>query len=198
MSSEAPVPPTVVESVLQRCLERPPTLGSGRLLCIDGPAGSGKSTLADAVVSRAWGLVPSTGLLHLDDLYEGWSGLGTVASRLRDDVIAPLAAGRSGRYRRWDWATDRWAEEHTVDPVSLLVVEGVGAGALEYADRIGLLVWVEAAADLRLARGLRRDGEALRPQWEAWLVSESGHLADQRTRERADLVVDGSGTEVPE
>ena len=42
---------------------RPPTLGRGRLLCVDGPAGSGKTTLADEV--RA---ITGAPVVHMDNL----------------------------------------------------------------------------------------------------------------------------------
>ncbi|MFN8195139.1 MAG: 4-amino-4-deoxy-L-arabinose transferase [Nocardioidaceae bacterium] len=178
--------------VLDHCLASAPTLGRGRLVCVDGPAGSGKTTLADAVVAASRHRVPSARVLHMDDMYQGWSGLGDVASRIRDGIVVPLGAGLPGRYRRWDWLASAWAEEHVVGPVSLLVVEGVGSGALEYADAIGTLVWVSAPAEVRLARGLERDGEAMLGHWEQWMVDEAAHFAAQRTRERADVVLDAA------
>jgi hypothetical protein len=51
------------------------------------------------------------------------------------------------------------------------------------------LVWTEAARDLRMERGLARDGEAFAPHWDAWARMEAEHFARERTRERADLVV---------
>ena len=33
-------------SVVTSVLAAPPTLGAGRLVCVDGPSGAGKSTLA--------------------------------------------------------------------------------------------------------------------------------------------------------
>ena len=38
-------------AVLDLARSRPTSLGSGRLVCVDGPAGSGKTTLADAIAS---------------------------------------------------------------------------------------------------------------------------------------------------
>jgi hypothetical protein len=55
-----------------------------------------------------------------------------------------------------------------------------------------LAVWVTADPDLRLARGLTRDGVALRPQWLRWMGQEAAHFAADATAERADLVVDGT------
>jgi uridine kinase len=180
----------VAEQVCGLCFARPPTLGPGRLVCIDGPAGSGKTTLAAAVVTAARRRLPTVTLLHMDDLYEGWDGLDTVAQLVRGSILDPLLVGRSGRYRRWDWLAGARAEEHLVDPVSLLVIEGVGSGALASADAITALVWTDAPPDVRLERGIERDGEALRTHWQRWMEAEARHFATQRTRERADLVLD--------
>jgi uridine kinase len=182
-----------IHAVLDNVLARPCTLGQGRLLCIDGPAGSGKTTLAGGVLAGARAGRLTAELVHLDDLYEGWSGLGGASARVAA-LLEPLTRGQPGSYRRWDWPTDQWAEQHLVAPVDLLIIEGVGAGALEYAALISLLVWVEASAPLRLERGLERDGEGMRRHWEEWMVAEQSHFEVNHTRERADLVVDGGPT----
>lgn len=169
---------------------RPATLGEGRLVCVDGPAGSGKSTLGEAV-ERAASATGTTALVHLDDLLDGWDGLEKVSSSLEQSVLRPLAEGRPGRYRRYDWHLASFAEEHQVPPVDLLVVEGVGSGASSYASLVTLLVWVEAPDDLRIERGMARDGEELRPEWERWMAAEAAHFARERSRARADLVVSG-------
>ncbi|MEZ5095367.1 MAG: 4-amino-4-deoxy-L-arabinose transferase [Nocardioides sp.] len=182
-----------VDAVLGHSLARPPTLGAGRLVCIDGPAGSGKTTLGDAVVKAASRRVGTVAELHMDDLYEGWAGLGSVTERLTTNVLRPLAQGRPGRYRRWDWLASTWAEEHVVAPVELLVLEGVASAAAAYADLVTTVVWVEADRALRLERGIARDGESMRAEWERWMRAEDALYAAQRTRDRADLLVDGRG-----
>lgn len=153
------------------------------VLCVDGPAGSGKTTLAAAVAAA----VPGARVVHMDDLFEGWSGLPQVDRQLAG-LLGPLAEDRPGRYRRWDWHADAWAEQHVVEPGALVVVEGVGSGCWRSPD---LLVWVEAPRELRLRRGLERDGEAFAPYWEQWAADEQRLFARERTRERADLLVDG-------
>lgn len=182
----------VADLVVWTASMRPPTLADGRLVCIDGPAGSGKSTLAAAVVDHA-GALGSVALVHLDDLLDGWGGLPQVSATLERDVLTPLREGRTARYRRYDWHQERFAETCEVAPVDLLVVEGVGSGASSYASSVTTLVWVEAPAQLRLARGIERDGEALLPQWRRWMADEDALFVRERTRERADLLVDGTG-----
>jgi hypothetical protein len=72
------------------------------------------------------------------------------------------------------------------------VVEGVGCGARACAPYLSLLVWVEAPRDVRFARGIARDGEAYRPHWERWARQEQALFAAEGTRERADVIIDGT------
>jgi hypothetical protein len=177
---------TPARRALDDAASRPATLGGGRLICVDGPAGSGKTTLAAEIHARA----PAAQLVHTDDLLEGWDGLPGLAGSLAS-LLRPLATGRPGRWRRWDWHADGWAGWHSVTPGPLLVLEGVGSWSPAYADLVTLLVWVEADPAVRRARGLARDGEALAPHWERWSRAEDRLHARDATREHADLVVSG-------
>lgn len=163
----------------------PATLGPGRLLCIDGPAGSGKTTLADDVAT----LAPDAVVVHTDDLLQGWRGLPVLADTVRD-VLVPLAEGRTGTWTRWDWHASAWAERHRLSPGGLLVLEGVGAWSPGIARWVGALAWVEAAYDVRMARGLARDGDDFAPYWEQWAADEAELFARDRTRDHADLVIE--------
>lgn len=196
------VPTDAAALLLEVAESRPPTLGAGRLVCVDGPAGSGKTTLAAALNRGFRDALRSPGaaadrtdvrLLHMDNLFQGWSGLEAGMATLADDVVAPLRSGRAGRYRRYDWHRSELAEERTVEPCRVLVVEGVGSGNAAYADAVTLLVWVDTPSDVRLQRGLERDGEQMREHWLRWRVQEDAMFARHRTRERADVVVDGAG-----
>jgi len=165
--------------VLDLTRSRPPTLGTGRLICVDGPAGSGKTTLAAALGAP---------VVHMDELIEGWHGLRTVDAQL-DGLLRPHASGRPGSYRRYDWVAGAYAETVVVPPAPLLVLEGVGAGSLVIAGLVTVLVWVEADHDVRMARGIERDGDAFAPYWEMWAAEESEEFVRNRTRERADLLL---------
>jgi dephospho-CoA kinase len=173
------------ETVLSLARSRPATIGPGRLICVDGPAGSGKTTLADEVSGLAGAPV-----VHMDDLFEGWGGLSRITDQL-GTLLRPLAEGRAGSYRRWDWPGNRWAEAVLVEPAPLLVLEGVGSGALEHADLITVLAWIEVPYELRMERGLERGGIGVAENWRQWAVDEQGLFARERTRERADVVLDG-------
>jgi uridine kinase len=186
-------------TVLDLLRERPATLGEGRLVSIDGPAGSGKTTLAGAVAAGFEDGFdrlrrqesPCVHVVHMDDLFPGWSGLAHVDEQLAG-LLLPLGEGRSGSYRRYDWLAGAYAETVVVEPVPLLVLEGVGSGASRFDALRTALVWVEAPYDMRLRRGLERDGDAFAPHWEQWARDEQTLFARERTRERADVVVDGT------
>jgi uridine kinase len=179
-------------SVVASVLAEPPRLGRTRLVCVDGPAGSGKTTLGAALRRAVRDADRRTvTLVHLDNVYAGWSGMAEGMRVVAEEVVDPLREDRPGRYRRYDWHRSAYAEEHVVDPVDVLVLEGVGAGNASYADVVACLVWVEAPPDVALARGLDRDGEHMRERWLAWREEERAMFAAHRTRERADVVVDG-------
>lgn len=181
----------VLAALVERVRRGPARLGpdpAGRLVLVDGPAGSGKTTLA----AQLGAALPAQ-VVHLDDLYEGWTGLLAGVRRLEEDVLAPLAAGADGRYRRYDWHAGAYAETHEVPRAPALVVEGCGAGARRLAPLTTLLVWVEADDALRLERGLRRDGDAARDHWHAWMAQEREVYAAEATRERADVRLDAWG-----
>lgn len=141
----------------------------------------------------------------MDDMYDGWSGLGDALSRrLHRDVTGPFASGSPGAYRRYDWGRGEFAELHVVPVVDLLVLDGVGSGARMLADERTALVWVEAPDELRVERGMARDralyarprepwdDHAQRADWERFLADEAQHFADNDLPAAADLRVDGT------
>lgn len=184
-------PSDVAATAVRRTRSLPATLGSGRLICVDGPAGSGKTTLARAISD-----LTGAPVVHMDALYDGWEGLPRIADQL-DSLLLPLAADQPGHHLRYDWDLEQYVGTVTVEPGPLLVLEGVGSGSRAHAGLCTLLVWVEAPADLRLARGLDRDGTLLEDRWRQWMCDEAEHFAREGTRDRADLVVDGTGLQQP-
>jgi uridine kinase len=174
------------EVVLAAALDRAPTLGDGRLLCIDGPAGSGKSTLA----ARVHALRPDAVVVNTDQLLDGWDGLPGLPPLLAG-LVAPLARGEASSYRRYDWEAGRYAERVPVRRAPLLVIEGVGAGTRLLAPYRTLLVWVDAPDDERLRRVVARDGEGVTPYLEGWVTAETAYFDREQVSTAADLRLDG-------
>jgi uridine kinase len=188
---ETPAPLTI-DTLLDHVQAAAPRLGRTRLISIDGPAGSGKSTLAATIAARAEARGMHTFIVHMDDLYDGWTGAVRGFGLLRDHVLQRMADGREGRYRRYDWHVGAYAELHVVPvTVELLIVEGVTSCDRD-ADRWqSLRLWIETSNEIRLDRGIARDGEALRDHWLDWMRWERDHFAEQDTRSRAHVIIDG-------
>ena len=164
--------------------ERP---GPVRLVAVDGPGGAGKSTFASAL-STALGRAPivhTDEFASADDPIDWWP-------RLRDQVIEPLAAGRSARYQRYDWSTESLADWIDLDPTPVVIVEGVTAARTEWRHHLAFIIWIETPRAERLRRGLERDGHDAVDDWTTWGEAEDRHYEADPTRQHADIVVDGT------
>ncbi len=181
--------PLTVADLAARIRGAEPRLGGTRLVTVDGPAGSGKTTLAARL---AGALGPDVAVVHLDDLFAGWSMTGAVA-RLCAGVLRPLAEGRAGAFSRFDWHIHRFQPDRVPVPaVEILLVEGCGSSPRRLDPWTSLRIWVEAPLALRTARGLERDGAAMAAEWRRWQVLEDAEFAAQGTRERADVRWNGA------
>jgi energy-coupling factor transporter ATP-binding protein EcfA2 len=170
-------------------------VGAGRpaVVALDGPSGSGKTTLARSLL----GLLPDAACVHLDDLYPGWDGLDAAVPLLVGDVLAPLTGAEPIVVASWGWTMDapgppRPRPDLGPPRPSVVLVEGAGAGALACAPYLAALLWLEAADAVRRDRALARDGDTYGPHWERWARQERAHFGRERTRERADLVLESA------
>lgn len=172
---------------------RPPRLGSVRLVAVDGPAGSGKSTFAARFATALRSGGDRVAEIHTDDLLDGWSDQVAFWPRLEAWILAPLRRGEPGRYRVYDWHRKRFGRRwHPVAVPDVLIVEGVTAARRAIRPELSLAVFVTAEPSVRLARGLERDGEALRDEWRRWMAGEERHFAEDATASQVDLIVDGA------
>lgn len=165
--------------------ERP---GAPRLVAIDGPGGAGKSTFA----SRLAGALDGAPIVHTDDFASAEKPIDWWP-RLLKQVIEPLAAGKSARYQRYDWATESLAGWIELEPVPVVIIEGVTAARKQWRHHLSFIIWIETPRPERLKRGLERDGAGALGDWEAWGAAEDTHYSHDPTRRHADVIVDGTG-----
>jgi len=170
------------------------------LVGIDGLGGSGKSTLAEALNTIDSTLV----IVHIDDFYlpslmrptpkvsirEPGSSFDLI--RLADQVIKPLLSGKDAIYERYDWNYDKLAETHLVPKGSNVLIEGVFALMPSLVNMYSLRIWIECRPEVRLARGLDRDGVAERERWlKEWIPEEEQYIKIFQPMLKADIIVDG-------
>jgi uridine kinase len=162
-----------------------PSCGPVRIVAVDGPSAAGKSTFS-AELSSALGGAP---VVHSDDFPVPWDGDPLAWwPPLTALVLEPLSAGRTGRFRRYDWRHGTYAEETEIPVAPVVVIEGVGAARAEAP--AAFRIWVEAPCDVRRRRAAERGDDLA--AWDHWAETEAKLFAADHTRERADLVIDGN------
>jgi hypothetical protein len=149
-----------------------PRCGQVRVVAVDGGAAAGKSSLAEALA----GLLDGAAVLSTDAMLDGWAGQFSFWPRLRADVLAPLAAGRPGSYRRYDWHAMRLAETVAVPVPRVLVVEGVSA-ITACAGRDSVAIFLDVPREVRRRRWIERDGP-LQQSWLDWLDNEDRYFGE--------------------
>ena len=97
-----------------------------------------------------------------------------------DDVVAEFMQRTA---RGGIWKSVAWS--------SVVVLEGLTSTRAAAADYLCYRIWVEAPDEVRLQRGLERDGETHRQLWLDSMRVERQFFAGDATRNRADLRIDG-------
>jgi uridine kinase len=169
------------------------------IIAVDGPGGSGKTTLAATVAE----LLDGATVVHGDDFYrpmpehdreqlDAQQGYQHYFDwqRLRDQVLAPLRAGRPARYQSFDWATEKLAGWREISPGTMVIVEGVYAGRPELAPYYHLNTYVDTPREVCLRR-IRARGQNSEVWITRWRAAEDFYLQTTWPQARAQLIVRG-------
>ena len=156
------------------------------IVAIDGFSGAGKSTLAARLADEVSGTI-----VHTDD-FAAWDIPLDWWPRLVEQVLVPLSKNEPARYQRYDWDLRELAQWHSIEAGGMVVVEGVSSSREKFRPYLSLAVWVEAPRELRLERGIERDGEGMRDAWLGWMASEDEWAERETPHDHADLTVSGT------
>jgi aminoglycoside phosphotransferase (APT) family kinase protein/uridine kinase len=163
---------------------KPPAGMTTRIVAVDGAGGAGKTSLSEWLASEL-----GAAIVHTDD-FASWENPTNWWPELIDKVLKPIASGSPARFVPTRWGGPR-RPEVTVEPRDFLILEGVTASREAFRPYLTYSIWIETPRDLRLQRGIKRDGEDLRGQWEEWMAGEDGYVEQERPAEHADLVLPG-------
>lgn len=171
------------------------------LVAVDGCGASGKSTFAKSVAV----ICPEAIIVQMDDFYFPPSerlprdiavtriGADFDWERLQLQVLIPLCRDKPGVYSRYSWELDALTERHEVPVGGIVIIEGIYSLRQELFSLYDFTVWVNCPKELRLKRGVARDGEKDRELWEKyWMPAEDFYVSSYHPERKADLVVDGS------
>jgi uridine kinase len=186
MQDLTPSPDFLAEIVRGVAAKPPPDGMSTRIIAVDGLGGAGKSSFAARLADELGGAQ----VLHTDD-FASWENPTDWWPRLLEEALEPLSRNQSARYRRTDWGNPDHQEWGEVTPAEFAILEGVTATREALRPFLTYSIWIETPGELRLRRGLERDGEEARSQWEEWIAKEEDYMRRERPQERADLVLPG-------
>lgn len=178
-----------IDALAAHVTSSPARLRGSRVVCIDGRAGAGKTSLAAELAAFLEPAGPVS-TVHMDDLYEGWSGLPTVVDHIRHQLVDPWVAGEPGRLAAWEWHLGLRLDPVPVALTPIVLLEGVGSWSRRIDDVVTTLVWVECDEATRRRRAMLRDGGVLDLRWDTWAADEVLVHGREQTRLNADLVVD--------
>jgi uridine kinase len=75
----------------------------------------------------------------------------------------------------------------------VVIIEGVCALHQMFRDDLAVRIWIDAPVDVRLARGVERDGEASRDTWvDVWMPNEVAYVRRDDPISCAHVIVDGT------
>lgn len=159
------------------------------IILIDGRAGSGKSTLAAKLQNNIFREGESAPrVIHMDDLYLGWTGLNEGVSYLQRMILSPLQTKGLASWQEYNWETNRrenWREFSGGTP---LIIEGCGSINTFTSSITDLSVWLEVPEVTRKQRFIERDGEKFLQFWESWSAQELDFIAREKSPELAHFI----------
>ncbi len=159
-----------------------------RIVAIDGGGGAGKSTLAKKLAAELDGAI----IVHADDFIPGGEAAPDWWQRLHKQVLVPLSKNEPARYQRFDWGANKLAEWHDVEPGGTVILEGVTSLRKEFQPYLSYGIWIDTPHEVRLERGVERDGEHMRDKWHQWMSWDEQYFNEERPDRVADIVVDGT------
>ena len=163
-------------------------------IAIDGSCTSGKSTLAAALASEL-----DCNLFHMDDFFlrpqqrtaERYAEAGGNVDyeRFYREVLKPLKTGEAFSYQLFDCRTGLLAEEVSVMPKRINIIEGSYSHHPYFGNVYDLKVFLLVSPDTREQRIRRRLPLLQKKFFTDWIPMEQRYFETFSIREKADLVV---------
>ncbi|MBT4762568.1 MAG: uridine kinase [Bdellovibrionaceae bacterium] len=175
---------TIVDQILAAC---PNGDMQSKIISIDGCGGAGKSTLAVELSNY----FDYCSVVHTDDFASPENPLNW-HERMIEQVLKPLAENKLARFQRYDWNAGRLLGWLTVEPQNYIILEGVSSSRIEFRPYLSFSVFVNTDRDIRLKRGLERDGLQALAQWKEWMREEDEYIKRDCPSEFADCVINGN------
>jgi len=122
----------------------------------------------------------------MDDLYDGWeNALDEGLTKTLESIVNAHQKKEGFEIDIFNWQSMSFVSKRQIDPVDILILEGVGAGQKVVRDAGATLYWLDIDADDGIARVLKRDGNQIASQMKQWQIAQEIHFLRDMTRENA-------------
>ncbi len=192
---------SITFSELASSITNSPLKHRQRLIAVDGGGGAGKTTFASCLQKA----IPGSHIVKIDDFYRPPQLRTPVLStneinpnfdwdRIRTLVLEAVRGDKDISYQLYDFEVGTLkGEVVTIPRDATIIVEGVWSMQEAFLDFYDYRIWLEAPADLRLERGVSRDGEELRQVWvDEWIPIDESYKKIQAPHLRADIIVNSA------
>lgn len=157
------------------------------IIAIDGPAGAGKTTLADEIKRSLPGRIS---IIHLDDIYDGWlNALGPSLTERLSRIVEGHFSQEKFEVDIYDWSQARYSSRRTMEPVEILILDGVGSAQPVVREKSIATIWINIDSEIGIERVLIRDGDGIRDEMKAWQIAQEDHFAISKAADLADFVI---------
>lgn len=165
------------------------------VIAIDGRCASGKTTLAETLHN-----LYDCNVFHMDDFFLRPEqrtdarlrepGGNVDYERFKNEVLLPLTAGETVRYRRYDCRTQTVLPAEDIVPKRLTFVEGSYSHHPALKDYYTLTVATAVSPATQLARIAKRNTPAVAERFRTvWIPLEEAYFSACKVYETADLVL---------
>jgi uridine kinase len=154
------------------------------LLAIDGFGGSGKTTLARAIQSD----FPGSAIITLDDFATDTTS-GADRKRFLSQVLIRLFESDAAHYQRFNWREKALADWITIEPIGLIIIEGVSVLGEDFNFHYDVRVWIDCPFELASQRMKERDKNMHNPQYFNVWEKEDREYGKTEPWKRADLII---------
>jgi uridine kinase len=165
---------------------RPPREMATKIIAIDGCGGSGKSTFAIQLSKH----LRNCPIIHTDD-FASWDNPLNWYPRLIEQVLIPLSLNKVANYQKFDWNEKKLSEWLIVHAQEFVILEGVSSSRKEFRPFLSYSIFVETSREIRLKRGLERDGQPCLDQWLEWMIEEDNYIAKDDPKNYVNTIIDG-------
>ena len=158
------------------------------LIAIDGRAGAGKTTLAASFYEEL-SVDKTVAVIQMDDLYDGWeNALSERLTQTLESIVKSHQSKVAFEIDIFNWQSMSFDSKRVINPVDILILEGVGAGQKVVRDAGATLYWLDIDAEVGIQRVLNRDGNQIASQMKQWQIAQEIHFLRDKTRENAEHI----------